>query len=142
MAIRRVRIYNSPEGGADVIGFSASATDAPDNPAFNRFFESRGYEVNHLTAGWKEEGDGIRFAYDEPQKIPPEGVSLRYVEVRPPLSDEHIHDLGALCVGGFIDGEPVGAIVDPYHNFTFVIDNREISPDGPYGGGRLIAEGS
>jgi len=141
MSNRYVRVYKGPEGDADVIGFSASATDAPDNPAFSSFLQERGYTGRSLTAGWKDEDDGsVRLAYDEPKRIPSEGVSLRYVEVKPPMSDEHIQELGTLCVGGFLDGEKIEGIVDPYHNYTIVIDNRDVGPGGPYGGGKLIVE--
>ncbi|MEK7602942.1 MAG: hypothetical protein AAB459_01695 [Patescibacteria group bacterium] len=68
MSYRIVRIHNGENMDSTIIGFSASATYAPDKPAFSQFMISRGYhwEYRDRLAG---------------------GVSLRYVEVNPPLSE-------------------------------------------------------
>jgi len=122
MSFRRVRIYTGNPGESDVIGFSASASDAPDNPRFSEFMEQRDYMCTKIgrLAG---------------------GVSYRYVEVRPPMSTQDIKDFGMLCVGSCIDGVYSEPIVDPYHDGTLVLDNRGDSSVRPYAGGILITEG-
>ena len=125
MADRRVRIYEGNNPNATTIGFSMSATDAPDNPAFSTFMQERGYEWRDLPL----------------TERPVAGFSWRYVEVCPPLTDVHIKELGQLCVGGNIGGTLVQAIVESHHNSTLVYDNRQVLPIGAYGGGELIARG-
>ncbi len=139
MSYRRVRIYKSPEEGGDVIGFSKSASDVVDNPEFKQFFDTRRYSQENLQGNWKKfNAGGVEFVWDKPNKIPKHGVSERYVQLQPPLSEEHIQELGSLCLGGFIDGKHVIGIVDSGHDEVFVIDNRKVTPDGPYGHGIYV----
>jgi hypothetical protein len=121
MAIRRVRIYNGIAENSSVIGFSASAADTPAHPRFATFMALRGYS-------WKES-----------IALPPGSVSYRHIEVRPPLSQEHIRELGILCVGGTVDNVVDYGIVDPYNDGVQVLDNRAILPDQSQGMGELIA---
>lgn len=140
MAYRRVRIYTGNDKESDVVGFSLSAANAPDNPLFDQFLDERGYMREDIKGGWEEvEDSGGRWAWALPGKVPEHGVSWRYVEIKPRLSEEHIIELGALCVGQTLDGERAEGIVDPYHDGILVYDNRLKKPDGPYGGGHLIA---
>ena len=98
MSIRRVRIYKGNAEETDVIGFSASAGGAPEDPLFSEFMASRGYD-------WQEAAER------------PEGsVSYRHIEVRPPLSDEHLKEFGKICVGRPVHNMSGSGIVDPYHD--------------------------
>lgn len=117
MSVRRVRIYNGENRESNIIGFSASASDAPYDLRFIRFMEQRGYILSLLTE-W------------------PVGVT---VEVRPPLSEEHTRELGILCVGGTLDGNKIIGIIDPYNDEVQVLDNRIVSPEQAHGLGQLIA---
>ncbi|MGD0283984.1 MAG: hypothetical protein ABSB12_00065 [Candidatus Saccharimonadales bacterium] len=121
MSVRRVRIYNGIAENSNVIGFSASAVDAPSNPRFASFMAERGYTWNEAIA------------------LPSGSVSCRHIEVRPPLSEKHIKELGILCVGGFIDDKLYYGIVDPYHDGVQVLDNRSKLPEQSQGLGELIA---
>lgn len=124
MANRRVRIYNGPDPEkSNLIGFSLSAADAPDKPAFAKFMTDRGY-------AWQQVETRLE-----------DGVSFRYVQVRPPLSREHTHELARLCVGGFVNGELVEPIINSSNNDTLVYDNRHIPVESPMGGGELILKG-
>lgn len=122
MAQRRVRIYAGRDNESSVIGFSASAADAPDHPDFRRFMATRGYQIYDVSS----------------DQIPEESTSLRHMEVRPPLTDADIKEFGTLCVGGVVSGEWTEGIVDPYHDGTIVLDNRIIDPGMPLGGGTII----
>src|SRR5581483_675485 len=103
MSMRRVRIYPGNDSESNLLSFSASAADAPGKPAFTEFMEGRGYTTRQADL----------------EEIPETHIGgWLYVEVRPPLSEEHIRELGILCTGGMIDGQPVEAIVDPYHDGT------------------------
>jgi hypothetical protein len=124
MATRRVRVYDGQgEVPSTVLGFSAGAADAPDMPEFKKFTNERGYEVREVE----------RLAG---------GVSTRYVEVHPPMSDDHVQELGVLCVGGELNGEHRFGIVDGYHDGVAVHDNRIEMPAGPLDGAHVIAQGN
>ena len=114
MANRYVRIYGGAgeHEGTDIIGFSASASDTPDTDEFRLFMASRGYTANDVEA--------------------PEGsMSLRHIEVRPPLTDEHLQEFGDLCL----------RIVDSGSNETIVYNNRGGMPAEPFAPAPVVARG-
>lgn len=121
MSIRQIRIYKGKPEFSNLIGFSAGATSAPDHPRFAEFMAKRMYEWDQIDAR------------------PDGSVSLRHVEVRPPLSQAHLQELGALCVGGPLDGEYLEGIINPYRERVVVLDNRLVLPDSRLGGGETIA---
>jgi hypothetical protein len=123
MSMRRVRIYKGNDSDSNIIGFSGSASNAPDKPQFAHFMMRRGYQ------------------WEDTKERPEQSFSIRHIEVRTPLSEEHVKQLGTLCVGGFLDGERIEGIVDPYHDGTLVLDNRKILPDRPLGDGEVISIG-
>jgi hypothetical protein len=107
MVERIVRIYPS-EIDSMIIGFSASCSAIPEDHRFTDFMTERAYELK------------------DPAPIKPkEAKSYRYVESRPPLSDEHIQELGSLCV----------EFMEPFALDIKVMDEREDPP-------RLVAESS
>lgn len=103
MANARIRFYPGETGGSTIMGFSARVTDLPDQPNFGDFLSKNGYTTREIAVDEAPEG----------------GQSYRYVEVRPPLSDEHVEKLGSLCV----------RIGDAGNNYTYAIDNRYGLPD-------------
>ncbi|MFA5004410.1 MAG: hypothetical protein WC498_04010 [Candidatus Saccharimonadales bacterium] len=115
MANRYVRLYPGIEKDTNIIGFSAGASDAPDHEGFRKFFMDRGYTISPISRHEAPEGS----------------VSYRHVEVQPPLSEKHTLELGSLCVH----------IVDAGSNSTYVLDNRDVMPTGPYGPGVIVAKG-
>jgi hypothetical protein len=134
MAIRRVRIYPGNESQSNIIGFSRGASDAVDNPRFAQFLNDKEYdwvepiELAENDTGWQ-------------YKAPEGSVSWRHVEVRPPLKEEHIKELGFLCVGGYTeDNRYIPGIVNPHHDGVMVLDNRHERPDRPMGTGRVVAD--
>lgn len=112
MSARRIRIYKGLDAESLVIGWSASAFETPDDPKFADFMTTRGYQCRDI-----EEYPG--------------SYSARHTEVRPPLSEIHIKEFGTLCVGGYLDGQRISGIVDPYHDGTNVLDNRKQMPQRP-----------
>lgn len=123
MSVRRVRIYSGSSEERDVLGFSHGALRAPDDSRFAEFMRTRGY------------------SYREAARYPSESVSIRHIEVRPSLSEEHIKELGILCVGGELDGTFNFGIVDGYHDGVAVLDNRNVPPKQPLGEGIVVARG-
>lgn len=130
MSTSVTRIYSSPRGGADIIGFSRSCAYAMQDPRFARFFHERDYVTRAVQM------TGFDFSAEDTEYLPNGGVSYAYVEIQPPLTDQHIQEFGGLCVGGYEKG-----IIDPGHNTIVVLDNRGAPPKGPYGSGVLIANG-
>ena len=95
---KTVRIYNGGEDSAStVIGFSQNAY--PDMGCLDEFFGERGYSRQWLS----ERPDG--------------SVSAHHLKVQPPLCNEHVAELGALCALKGTKRAPV-----------LVIDNRDIEP--------------
>lgn len=125
MALQRVRIYEGQTPNSQLIGFSLNALGAIMEPAFEAFMAERNHD-------WRLVGD---------DEGPIDGVSQAYVEVRPPLSDQHIQEFGILCTGGVIDDRRVGPIIKPYHDGTHMYDNRLVLPATPLDAGGLIAYG-
>ncbi len=110
MGTRRVRIYSNMNTDTSVIGFSHSASDAPDNLLFVKFMQERNYRTREMEL-------------KETLAKLPTATTLRHIEVQPPLSEEHMQELGALCIGNrFHDG-----IVDPSHDGLRV---AECHPNG------------
>lgn len=137
MSKRIARIYKSPIEGADVIGFSRSACDAMEDPRLREFLNERGYASIFMPMRSKSNRNGVVWYWDEPDRLPEDGTSYGYVEVSPPLTEEHIQEFGKLCVGSV--GQ--SGIIDPYHDGTVVYDNREYCSGVEMGPGRLIATG-
>ena len=105
MANRYVRLYRGPEAEpSTVIGFSMSAWPS-DEQKWDDFFDERGY--SHAELDWRDEKD-----YATISKIG--GVSMRYVNIEPPIADEHLGDFASLCA----------RLIDPYHNGGYLIDHR------------------
>lgn len=117
MAYRRVRIYDGEGTSSNVIGFSRSAGYVPHSSDFTEFMSERGYALTRLK--WPNSLlHQIR------------SVSFENVEVRPPMTAEHLQEFGALCVSG---------LVDPGNDGVVVYDNRQQSSILPYGGGKVVA---
>jgi len=110
MSNRYVRIYEGQ--GSNIIGFSVGASDMPNTNEFQLFMANRGYtttEVEPLAGS----------------------TSYRHVEIQPPMAEEHLRELGELCV----------RVVDSGMNETFVLDNRAEMPSGPYALAPVLARG-
>jgi len=110
MANRYVRIYEGD--GAHIVGFSASASNAPESTEFQLFMANRGYTIADV-------------------ERPAGSTSAAHVEVRPPMSDDHLKEFGELCL----------QVIDPGSNETIVYDNRRSMPEAPYAAAPVLARG-
>jgi hypothetical protein len=84
MTTEFIRVLNGPSEDHNVIGFSDGVAGFPEDPRFFLFMHLKGFEYEPVdTASWHGST-----------------VSDRYIEVRPPLSDRAVYEIGVLCVGG------------------------------------------
>ncbi len=118
MANRYVRIYDGPSGDTSVLGASLSATRAIDSPLVHETLADAGHAVEELERPVSAEFPGSP-GYE--QRVPEDGVSYSYLEIRPPIDDETVQKLGRL----FVQHD----IVDPYHNSAFLVDSRDGKQD-------------
>ncbi len=125
MSDARVRIYQGHSPESNIIGLSARASGAQNDPRFADFMQDRGYKWHELD--------------EEDRSLRPKGsMSYDHIEIRPPISGDHLREFAALVLGGVSKGKYESGIVDPGHNQVWVIDNRTILPDGPLGGGEYV----
>ena len=115
MAYRRIRIYEGIADDTSLIGASLSATDVFDDPAFYTFMANNGHTVTGVAADELPENSNYN--------------SWRYVEVRPPLSNETLGEFGKLCLD----------IVDGGNSGVAVIDNRASDLGAPLDHERVVA---
>lgn len=106
MAIQKVRIYPGLAPESNIIGFSGGVTDIPDKSEFAEFMSEKGYQTSELP----------------PEDSPMYSGSYRHIEVKPPIEEEHLQELGALCLN----------IADGYHDGVAVLDNRTQPPTVNY----------
>lgn len=112
MTPRIVRIY-SHENESNIIGFSASCSAIPEDVRFKKFMADRDYELV------------------DPAVEKPEGAcSYRYASVKPPISSEHLRELGEFCLD----------FVRTFEHGIEVIDSRDASPDDYHKKSILIAK--
>ncbi len=122
MAAARVRIHEATDWSGHpttIVGVNAEVAGAPLalSPAFIDWAVGIGRMPRPLPAGI----------------APRNGVSDEYVELQPPLSDEEIHGLAAVCIGGTYEGVEYPGCLDTSEG-AFVYDNRgDVLPgrDGP-----------
>lgn len=104
MAVSRVRIYSGINPcESTVVGWGASLAGVSGKPEFISFMSDRGYEFEDH-GYWPHNGS----------------VSITHTEISPPLSEEHIKELGELCAKGEFCCIENGVIVT---------DNRTIRPN-------------
>lgn len=79
---QHVRVYEGLQEHTSLVGFSDDAISAGYDEDIIDFLSDRGYD------------------YRLADNTPEEGVSFRYLEVKPPLNEADITDLGKLCIQG------------------------------------------
>ena len=118
MANRYVRIYSKPEGygePATLLGFSWSAV--PDDEGLDDFTS-----YLHTSGNTVREVD-FQAEPDLDMLLALGGVSSFYLEIKPPLREEQLTDLGQLCTRHVTTG----------NNYGYLIDNRTTkSPFEPF----------
>lgn len=104
-----VRIYQGHNPESNIVGFSLGVWNAPKEERFRTFMEDRGYSWN-----WTDHR-------------PKATASLDHIEVRPPLTDEHIQEFGALMMGGVVDGRYQLGMFQGFGD-VYATDNRHELP--------------
>lgn len=89
-----VRVHQQPD--ATVIGFTEGVAAMADMPTLTEYMAEQGCKVADASDG------------------PLPEYSKRFIEVRPPLSDEQIHDLGQLVIRSDFPYMPQGVFVNQY----------------------------
>lgn len=121
---KTVRVYTGAEGEANVIGFDADVFYSSDDPRFDEFMAERGYKTQDI----------------EPDKALG-SLSLRHIEIRPPLTEEHLKELARLCTGERVDGVWYPGIVNDYREPILVVDCRPEVPHFDTQYGTIIGRG-
>lgn len=102
---RAVRIYESPgEKRADIIGFSGGIADAARDQDLYEWLRYKGYQITPESIEQQQANlvvSGIEMRttrYHEAKgiPIPDETVSSSHLLVEPPLTNEHLRELGKL----------------------------------------------
>ena len=126
MSALRLRVHSARDfSGRDttVVGMSRSVPGFESEPQFTAFLDRHEIESNPLPEGLSPQG----------------GISERYSQLRPRLTDEQLQEFGAICVGGTYDGKKYTGCVD-FDDAAYVLDNRTVAPgrDSP---DNIIARG-
>lgn len=113
MKNREVRLYTH-EDQSTIVGFNASAT-VEDQESIHEFFSILGHTSRDMLTRHSE---GFENSRDKKIFNSLGSVSVRHVEVRPPLKDDEIPEFAGWCKSN----------VDPYNESGYLIDNRVRPP--------------
>lgn len=112
----RVRIHSAEDFKGKpitIIGVSNSEVGFAEHPEFREFLKRHHIVDRAMPAGLAPEA----------------GASAEYRVLRPPLTEQQIFELGAVCVGGVHEGVSYPGFVGSDNDGAYVFDNR-LTPPG------------
>lgn len=106
MTERRIRLHDSPDHDASIIGFGLGIESAA-RAALQEFLHERGYETRSFN-GWDAESS----QQDKATISVLGALSLRYLEVRPPIRNEDLTEFARHCVEHARPSTDTGVLLD------------------------------